>query len=110
MANHTEPHPLADKIAKVSFKGGHPQIPGSDEEVFNVRVEDYWDRLTGKSWMFSDGNPAALIYGLRSGLNDLPLDDEVIYVKLNGFGHLVHQSELTAHPLDEVQARIEENR
>lgn len=40
-------------------------------------------------------NPAALKYGMRSGIIDLPCDDEVVYGHTpNHLGHLVHESEL----------------
>jgi hypothetical protein len=81
---------------KVKFAGrGHPQIDlDGVAEVHTAEVEDYWDTLTGRSWTVSDGNPAAIIYGLRSGMNGLPVDDDVIYVKIGPFGHLVHISEV----------------
>jgi hypothetical protein len=44
--------------------------------------------------MDCDGNPACLIYALRSGLMGLPTDDEVLYGKVGIFGHLVHISEI----------------
>jgi hypothetical protein len=63
--------------------------------TYEVEIEDYWDKLTGKSWMNSAGNPAAIIYAMRSGLGSLPIDDNVLYVKLGGIGVLVHTSEVT---------------
>lgn len=66
--------------------------PGLDGQEF--RCEDYWDRVSGKSWMDSEGNPAAMKYGIRSGLTGLPLDDDVVYGKIGSFGELVHVSEL----------------
>jgi hypothetical protein len=83
---------------KVKFAGkGHFQVDtqGYPQE-HEAEVEDYWDSLTGGSWMFAEGNPACLIYGLRSGLNGLPTDDNVLYVKIGAFGHLVHLSEVIA--------------
>lgn len=88
---HNEPHPLAGQTVKVKTTG-HFQIGDGPHEF---RIEDWWDRLLGKSWMDCDGNPAALIYGIRSELSDLPLDDEVVYGKVGRFGHLVHVSEIT---------------
>lgn len=64
------------------------------EGLHDFVVEDWWDRLTGGSWMFADGNPAAMVYGARSGIYGLPLDDEVLYGKVGPFGHLVHVSEI----------------
>lgn len=58
-------------------------------------VEDWWDRVAGVSWKHANGNPAAMIYGMRSAFAELPFDDEVVYGHdESGFGHLVHVSEL----------------
>ena len=52
--------------------------------------------------MNAEGNPAALKYAMRTGLgmtlhgDDVPLDDEVVYVKIGGVGHLLHAAELPA--------------
>ena len=89
---HNAPHPMAGKVVKISASSEHPQVPtfgGSD-----FRVEDYWDRVAGKSWMDCNGNPACLIYAMRSGFAHLPTDDEVLYGKVGSYGHLVHVSEI----------------
>jgi len=61
-------------------------------------TEGLWDKLTGTSWMYSDGNPACLIYAMRSGFAGLPTDDNVHYVKIGGLGYLVHETELEEVP------------
>jgi hypothetical protein len=58
------------------------------------RVEGFWKDITGRSWMVSDGNPAAMHYGMRAGFTGLPIDDNVLYGKIGSLGHLVHVSEL----------------
>lgn len=93
---HTSCHPKANETIKVQFKGGHFQIPGSEDTPVDFTIEDWVDHMNGdrsKSWMFMEGNPAALIYGLRAGINELPIDDEVVYGKVGHFGHMVHVSE-----------------
>lgn len=83
---HAAPHSHAGKTVKI--KSG--QHAGSD-----YRVEDYWDRVSGESWMFAEGNPACIQYALRTGLHDkVPTDDEVVYGKIGSIGHLLHVSEL----------------
>jgi len=95
MTLHTESHPDRNSEVTVMFAGeGHFQIPGSKDTPLKATLEDWWDKLTGKSWMYSEGNPAAMIYGMRAGFNNLPTDDDVVYVKINNLGHLVHTSEL----------------
>lgn len=60
-----------------------------------VRVEDWWDRVSGSSWAFSRGNPAALMYAVRIAFCGTPDDDEVVYGKDEfGLGHLLHVTEL----------------
>ena len=86
---HTESHPFAGQMV-------HADIRGRDGEVKSVEyhVEDWWDKLTGGSWMTADGNPAALNYALRAALAELPIDNDVVYGKVGSFGHLVHISEI----------------
>jgi hypothetical protein len=57
-------------------------------------VEDYWENIAGKSWMFCDGNPACIKYAIRSAFAGLPTDNNVVYGKVGGIGHIVHVSEL----------------
>lgn len=83
---HEEPHPLAGKDTKYQLQGS-----GAEGEC---RVEDWFDRVNGASWMHAGSNPAALVYAMRSAEAKLPLDDDVVYVKVGSFGHLMHNSEL----------------
>lgn len=55
-----------------------------------VRIEDWWDRVYGGSWMYAQNNFAALDYAMRSATEKLPLDNEVVY----GQGQLIHISEI----------------
>ena len=59
-----------------------------------IDIEGLWIEMTGTSWMYSNGNWAAMHYGMRSAANGLPLDDDVYYGKIGRFGHLVHSSEI----------------
>jgi len=90
---HAEPHPLAGKTVTLNDNAKDP-VRGIVMPGEQFRIEDYWDRLMGKSWGVCDGNPAALQYALRAGMTGLPVDDEVVYGKIGAFGHLVHVSEL----------------
>jgi len=90
MALHKVAHPLAGLNVMVlsgRFRGQR------------YRIEDWWDRIAGTSWKFSDGNPACISYAM-SGEGD-PIDDEVVYGKIDGLGHLIHVRHLpqgeTAH-------------
>ena len=78
---HDQPHPLAGQTVKLT----------NGQEY---RLEDWVDRLAGKSWMVCDGNPACLIYAVHSAQADLPTDDEVVYGKVGAMGVLCHVSEL----------------
>jgi hypothetical protein len=57
------------------------------------RVEDWWINAAGESWTVSQ-TPAAYNYALRSSAAGLPIDDDVLYGKVGGFGLLVHISEI----------------
>ena len=92
MSIHAEPHPLSGQ--SVVIRDGVTDRRDMVVAGAEYRVEDYWDRLTGKSWMYSDGNPAAMQYALRTGGQDIPLDDEVLYGKIGNLGHLVHVTEI----------------
>ncbi|MBM7554538.1 hypothetical protein [Thalassobacillus pellis] len=78
---HETAHPLAGKT--VTLKNG---------KMF--RIEDWWDRVSGKSWRDSGRDPAVLEYAVRAGGSGLPLNDEVVYGKIGSDGHLIHKSEL----------------
>lgn len=90
MTVHAESHPNAGESVSVRMTTLEGEL--KDTAV----IEDWWDRVSGESWMNSNGNPAALIYGLRTGVVGLPLDDEVIYGKIGSLGHLIHTSEITS--------------
>lgn len=89
---HRQPHPLAGRRVRIRADVKHPQYPTFGGSEFSV--EDWWDRLDGRSWMFCDGNPACLVYAVRSAAADLPTDDEVVYGKVGGYGSLLHVSEI----------------
>lgn len=79
---HKEKSNLAGK--KVTLKDG-----------VKITIEDWWDRLTQKSWMDMNGNPACLKYAIRSASLNLPIDNEVLYGHTeDGLGNLVHISEI----------------
>jgi len=95
MSKHPEAHPQAGKTVKIKPEVKHNQYPHFGGS--NFRIEDWWDRLSDKSWMDCTGNPACMIYAIRTGLSDTPVptDDEVVYGhREDGLGSLVHVSEL----------------
>lgn len=59
-----------------------------------IEVEDYWQNVSGQSWMSSNGNPTAMLYGMRSGMQGLPINNDVVYGKVHGLGVMVHVTEL----------------
>lgn len=80
---HDTPHTLSGQ--RVTLKGCC-----DEHKEKTVRLEDWWDRVAGKSWMDCDGNPACLAYAIRAALAALPSDDNVLY----GEGQLYHESEI----------------
>lgn len=93
--SHPHPHPLAGQTVRLNDTAADPG-QGAVVPDATYQLEDWWDRIAGMSWMACDGNPAAMHYAIRSGLNRLSLNDEVVYGKIGGLGHLVHVSELPA--------------
>lgn len=82
------PHALSGKTVRARID------PYDSEKEVEYQVEDLWEIVAGESWMISVGNPAAIKYALRSSLKGLPLDNDVLYGKVNGMGELVHVSEI----------------
>jgi len=93
---HSQPHPLAGKTVTIKATSNLQNGRINTEGPLEYRVEDYWDRVSGKSWMVSNGSPAAMSYGFRTGLSNaiIPTDDEVLYGKIEGMGTLVHITEI----------------
>lgn len=87
--SHNSPSPLAGRTVVV-----RADLPNQDGTVHTYHVEDFWDRVTGSSWMNAVGNFAAVGYAVRSAFGGFPVDDEVLYGKVNGLGYLVHVSEV----------------
>lgn len=84
-----EKHVLAGKTVILNCKPDPDNLNGQEFTI------EYWQtNVMGKSWMFCDGNPAAIKYAMRAGFSDLPTDNEVVYGKVGLFGHLIHVSEL----------------
>lgn len=44
--------------------------------------------------MFLIGNPCALDYAVRSLLDNLPMDNNVLYGKIGILGFMIHESEI----------------
>jgi hypothetical protein len=63
-----------------------------------IIIEGLWKKLGGKSWMVCDGNPACLLFAIRSAAEKLSLndmtDDKVYYGHIGGLGELVCEKEL----------------
>ena len=59
-----------------------------------IVIEDTDVNVCGRSWMDMTGNPAAMLFGMRSGTEGLPFGGAVYYGKIGGMGELVHESEL----------------
>jgi hypothetical protein len=82
-------HVLAGKTVILITKPDPDELNGKE-----FHVEDWWINVSGKSWTISRGNPACLKYAIRSSFCGLPVDEDVVYGKVGGFGHLIHQSEI----------------
>lgn len=93
------PHPLAGKTVLLRCKDDPGHLDGQ-----KYVVEDWWINVAGRSWMRCDGNPACLKYAMRGAFSGLPTDSEVVYGKVGGFGHLVHESELV-YPGEEAEGK-----
>ena len=69
-----------------------------------VLVEGWWDDINGGvGWGESQHNPAAIIYGIRTGFKEnVPWDNEVLYGHIqedrdhHGLGILFHETEIVS--------------
>jgi hypothetical protein len=93
MALHKEGHPLAGRKVVLNSNVAKDVVQGLVKPGEVYRIEDWADRVYGRSWMDAEGNFAALHYAMRSA-QGLPLDDEVVYGHIGALGHIVHVSEL----------------
>jgi hypothetical protein len=97
---HNQASEYAGKTVRIKAGRTHPQVEnfGGCE----ILIEDWWDRVSGSSWAWARGNPACLVYAVRTGITKHPVpgDDEVLYGHMGGLGHLVHISEI--EPIDKL--------
>lgn len=94
-STHANPHELAGTTVPVRTRVPLFRQNNNANATVPLLVEDWWDRVTGRSWMDEVGSPACLSYAIRSGALSLPLDNEVVYGHTaDGLGHLVHASEI----------------
>ena len=78
------------------------QIKGNSEYFLSkyghsnpfIVIEGTDREALGQFWGGINGNPAVMFYGMRAGLEDLPLGGQVYYGKIGQIGELVHESEL----------------
>ena len=81
-------HELSGKTVTLNCKPDPDNLNGQE-----FTVEDWQENVMGKPWIVCDGNPACIKYAMRSSLSGLPIDNEVVYGKVGGYGHLIHVSE-----------------
>ena len=88
---HDTQHPLAGK--KVNLVDARTREATGTE----FSVQDWWDVLGSGCWQDNLNNFACIKYASRVlASSSIPRDDEVVYGKVNGMGHLMHVSELGA--------------
>lgn len=90
---HEEQHPKAGQTVILNDRAGDP-IQGEVVPEVEFRLEDWADRVMGQPVWSMKGNPAAMHYQFRAGVNGLPPDNECVYGKIGPLGHIVHISEL----------------
>ena len=88
----------AGKTVKIKNGVGNG-LQVDDMSGMDFAIEDWCENVLGCSWMFANGNPAALEYAVRSSKygsnNNVPaFSDDVVYGKVGILGHLFHVNEL----------------
>lgn len=96
MYKNREKCPYAGLTVKIKADVGIDPMTGHDLGNQDFTIEDYWENVYGLSWMHSDGNPAALLYAIRTGMRGgaVPINNDVLYGKIGMMGYLFHISEL----------------
>ena len=94
---------FAGETVKVKSGVGKSSF-GTDMSGADFEIEDWAVNLWGKSWMDMTGNPTALEYAFRIGVNCKhnnvpPFSNDVLYGKIGGFAHLFHVNELELEDL-----------
>lgn len=82
---HTEPHPL---------RGNTVEITGGLLQGQAMYVVDWWDRITGESWMGCVGSPECFDFALRSAVERAPIDNEAVYGLIGPASKIIHASYL----------------
>lgn len=98
---HAESSPLKHKTILIKFAGeGLDGHPGTKDQILPVFIEDWWDRISRKSWLMEQFAPLGAAYTKRiiDPNTDIPIDNEVLYAKIYddawGIGFLIHTSEI----------------
>lgn len=95
MTTHHDRHELAGCTVVVKTRIPLFGTWNNSDAAVPFLVEDWWDRVSGGSWMTATGNLACRHYAARGGIVALPIDDEVVYGHTaDGLGHLVHVTEI----------------
>ena len=81
-------------MANIRAKSPYAGMTVKTRDGNDFVIEDWWQNVYGKSWMHSDGNVAAMNYGVHAAMAHLPIDNEGLYGKIEGLGFLLHVSEL----------------
>ncbi len=79
---------------KHSLAGKSVRIISGHFKGETYRIEDWFHSVVGKTWMEANGNMAATEYAIRIRLDELPLDNQVLYGKIGQMGKAVHASEI----------------
>ena len=60
-----------------------------------IIIEDLAIKVFGESWGIMNGNPTAMLFGMRAGMEDLNgADKDVYYEKVDGLAELIELKEL----------------
>lgn len=86
MYNYMEKSQYAGMTLKTKPNVGIDPLSHRDLGGVDFVVEDWWKNVYGLSWMF-------MAYAIRSA-GKVPVDNDVLYGKVDGLGFLFHISEL----------------
>lgn len=95
--SHPTTHPLAGQTVYLRVNRRDPTL-GLAVTGAQFTVQDWWDRVAGRSWNATQLNLTQLRptmhYAIRVAYCDLPIDDDVVYGTIGEVDYLIHNSEI----------------
>lgn len=88
---HDTIHPMSGARVRIKMKTPDRTLDGLEHDF---RIEDWADRVMGRSIWDSAGNFAIMNYAMRRPDAMASFSDECVYGKVDGLGYIIHTDEI----------------